>query len=328
MPAHDSPIIQISHLKKEFSTGNTPVTAVSDISLAIAPGEIFGLLGPNGAGKTTTMRMLCTLLTPTSGSIHIDGFDSAQSPNEIRKRIGYVSQKGGMEPDATGRENLILQAQLYGMDIKEAASRASELIERLNLASFADRKPKTFSGGQRRIFDLAAFIIHRPAVLFLDEPTTGLDPQSRAHVWQEVKKLNELGTTVFLTTHYLEEADELCKHVAIVDHGTIISMGTPSDLKAQIANDIIMFGLQTIAEAEQARDILQNQPSIKEVQLIDTVVHLYVDQTGNRDIMLPSLLKLLHQHNMLINTVQLSRPTLDDVFLKLTGRTLRDSEQQ
>ena len=296
MPAHDSPIIQISHLKKEFSTGNTPVTAVSDISLAIAPGEIFGLLGPNGAGKTTTMRMLCTLLTPTSGSIHIDGFDSAQSPNEIRKRIGYVSQKGGMEPDATGRENLILQAQLYG--------------------------------GQRRIFDLAASIIHRPAVLFLDEPTTGLDPQSRAHVWQEVKKLNELGTTVFLTTHYLEEADELCKHVAIVDHGTIISMGTPSDLKAQIANDIIMFGLQTIAEAEQARDILQNQPSIKEVQLIDTVVHLYVDQTGNRDIMLPSLLKLLHQHNMLINTVQLSRPTLDDVFLKLTGRTLRDSEQQ
>ena len=323
-----APIIQLNDLKKDFSGHGDLVHAVCGINLTIDKGEIFGLLGPNGAGKTTTMRMLCTLLSPTSGAVRIAGFDAVNAAHEIRRHIGYVSQKGGMEPDATGRENLVLQAMLYGMDAAHAAVKADELINRLNLGSFADRKTKTYSGGQRRIFDLAASVIHSPSVLFLDEPTTGLDPQSRARVWEEVQRLNHEGTTVFLTTHYLEEADELCNRVAIVDHGTVICLGTPSELKSQIANDIIMLGLQSSVEASRAAEILQAQQSIKEMQCIDSTLHIYVDKTGNRDIMLPAVMQLLHQHTLHINMVQFSRPTLDDVFLKLTGRTLRDSEKK
>ena len=301
---------------------------VGGVNLHVKRGEAVGLLGPNGAGKTTTMRMLCTLLSPTSGTVKIAGFDLGHAAHEIRRHIGYVSQKGGMEPDATGRENLVLQAMLYGMSGTQAAARADELICRLNVGLFADRKTKTFSGGQRRIFDLAASVIHYPSVLFLDEPTTGLDPQSRARVWEEVKRLNCEGTTVFLTTHYLEEADELCSRVAIVDHGTVICLGAPSELKSDIADDIIMLGLQSSDEARRAADIVRSQQSIKEMQCIDSTLHIYVDKTGNRDLMLPAVMQLLHQHTLHINMVQFSRPTLDDVFLKLTGRTLRDSEKQ
>lgn len=182
-------IIVMDNIKKDFRSSGGPLHAVAGINLTVNRGEIFGLLGPNGAGKTTTMRMLCTLLKPTSGRVTIAGFDLADAANEIRRSIGYVSQKGGMEPDATGRENLVLQGMLYGMTKLEAQNRTQALMERLNLGSFADRKTKTYSGGQRRIFDLAAAVIHRPAVLFLDEPTTGLDPQSRARVWHEVEKV-------------------------------------------------------------------------------------------------------------------------------------------
>lgn len=320
-------MICINDLKKDFGSGAHAVHAVCGIHLTVGKGEIFGLLGPNGAGKTTTMRMLCTLLSPSSGTIRIAGYNLAHQAHEIRKCIGYVSQKGGMEPDATGRENLVLQARLYGMDKFQALAKANELIESLNVGLFADRKTKTFSGGQRRIFDLAASIIHKPVLLFLDEPTTGLDPQSRARVWEEVKKLNQQGTTVFLTTHYLEEADELCSRVAIVDHGSVVCLGSPAELRTNIASDIIMLGLQNPEEASRAAEILKTEQSIKEIQLVDSVLHIYVDKTGNRDSMLPAVMRLLHTHTLTINMVQFSRPTLDDVFLKLTGRTLRDSEK-
>ena len=197
MHENKSVIIQAINLRKEFACRGNPSIAVSDVNLSVYKGEVFGLLGPNGAGKTTTMRMLCTLLTPTGGTIQIDGFDAKQSPEQIRRVIGYVGQKGGLEPDATGRENLILQAQLYGMDKEQAIEKAEGLIKLFNLDSFADRKSKTYSGGQRRIFDLGCAIIHNPSLLFLDEPTTGLDPQSRACVWQEVKNLNKLRNYCF-----------------------------------------------------------------------------------------------------------------------------------
>lgn len=324
---NDSIIIQATNLKKEFSERGKVSVAVADVNLSVSKGEVFGLLGPNGAGKTTTMRILCTLLTPTSGRVLIAGFDSYQDPESIRRSIGYVSQKGGQEPDATGRENLVLQARLYGLEKEQASQKAQELIGLFNLDSFADRKAKTYSGGQRRIFDLACAIIHSPRILFLDEPTTGLDPQSRARVWQEVKNLNRSGTTVFLTTHYLEEADELCSRVAVVDHGLIIAEGAPAALKAQIAHDIIILGMATAGETQRVAEILKNHPAVKEIQITDSTVHIYLGIFKQRDEILPSILKLLHQESMNILSIQLSRPTLDDVFLKLTGRNMRDTHE-
>jgi ABC-2 type transport system ATP-binding protein len=226
-------IIKTVNLRKVFPKGRSgaEVLAVKGATFSVEKGEIFGFLGPNGAGKTTTMRMLSTLLTPTSGEVTIAGLDLSAGAEEIRRKIGYVSQVGGMLREATGRENLLFQARLFGMTEKEAETRAEELIKLFNLADYADRKVSTYSGGQRRIFDLASGIIHRPEILFLDEPSTGLDPQNRAHVWEQVRKLHEQGTTVFLTTHYLDEADALCKRIAVMDKGELMELGTTDSLK-------------------------------------------------------------------------------------------------
>lgn len=229
--------IEIKNLKKTFGSGTTEVTAVNGIDLVVNQGEIFGLLGPNGAGKTTTMRILTTLLKPTSGSINIAGFDLEKQPDMVRKSIGYVSQTGGLERGATARENLVLQARLYGMSKSEAVARVSELIDSLGLASFADRFVQTYSGGQRRRTDIALGMVNKPKLLFLDEPTIALDPQGRAQIWQEIKKLKAQGTTVFFTTHYLDEADLYCDRIAIVDHGKIVALGTPTTLKQEIIHD-------------------------------------------------------------------------------------------
>lgn len=228
-----SAIIETRDLRKVFQKGRQggEVTAVKGVSFAVEKGEIFGFLGPNGAGKTTTMRMLSTLLTPTSGEVKIAELDLNLGSEEIRKRIGYVSQVGGMIREATGRENLHFQARLHGMSDQEAEKRTEELLDLFDLKDYADRKTASYSGGQRRIFDLASGIVHRPGILFLDEPSTGLDPQNRTHVWDQVKKLHDQGTTVFLTTHYLEEADALCDRVAIMDKGEIMALGTTADLK-------------------------------------------------------------------------------------------------
>jgi ABC-2 type transport system ATP-binding protein len=252
-----SSMIEVKDLRKTFrakdkKSKGAVVEAVSGINLAVERGEIFGLLGPNGAGKTTTMRMLCTLLTPTGGTASIAGYDLLTQQDSVRKVIGYVSQVGGMERESSGRENLLLQARLYGLSERAAQTRISAILGLLQLESFADRRTSTYSGGQRRIFDLASGIVHEPQLLFLDEPSTGLDPQNRAQVWEQVKTLRERGTTIFVSTHYLEEADSLCDRVAIIDHGNIVALGTPAELKRQIAGDIVNLGFADAKTAQQA----------------------------------------------------------------------------
>lgn len=234
-------IIDTKGLGRSFGNGTTQVEAVKDITLQLKPGIIFGFLGPNGAGKTTTLRMLTTLLTPTKGSATVTGYDLTKNPEEIRKNIGYVSQKGGCYRSISARENIILQGQLYGMSRQQAAKQAEKLIEQLDLGSFCDRAVETYSGGQVRRADIAMGMIHSPSLLFLDEPTTGLDPQSRAYLWKLLKNLREHDhMTIFLTTHYLDEADALCDRIVIMDHGTLVRDGSPAALKREIATATLL----------------------------------------------------------------------------------------
>lgn len=221
-------------LKKTYDSGDVVVEAVRGVDLAVQPGEIFGFLGPNGAGKSTTVRMLTTLMTLTSGTAHVAGIDIASDPHAARRKIGVALQEAGLDERQTGRELLILQARLFGMSREAAETRCKELLELVELEDAADRRVKGYSGGMKRRLDLASALVHRPEVLFLDEPTTGLDPASRITVWDEVRRINELGTTVFLTTQYLEEADQLCERLAIIDYGVIIREGTPASLKQEL----------------------------------------------------------------------------------------------
>jgi ABC-2 type transport system ATP-binding protein len=225
-------MIETHGLRKTFKARGRTVEAVADVDLAVRAGEIFGFLGPNGPGKTTTLRMLATLLPPDGGSARIAGCDLRTEPRRVRERIGYVGQAGGTTPMATGRGELVLQGRLYGMSKAQARARAAELLAMVELEAAADRPTKTYSGGQRRRLDVALGLAHRPRVLFLDEPTTGLDPQSRAHLWDEVRALHRSGVTIFLTTHYLDEADALCDRVAIIDEGRIVAEGTPPSSSA------------------------------------------------------------------------------------------------
>lgn len=255
---HMQSIISIHNLTKTFGTGSSTVTAVKGIDLEVYAGEIFGFLGTNGAGKTTTMRMLTTLLKPTSGIAVVAGYDLHTQGELIRKKIGYVSQAGGLERSSTARENLILQGKCYGLKQAEAEKRAQELIISLNLEEFADRLVDTYSGGQRRRADIALGLVHKPQLLFLDEPTIGLDPQSRAHVWEEMKKLRAAGTAIFFTTHYLDEADMLCDRIAIVDHGRIVALGTPQELKNSLRPEDSSVTLDHVFLAKTGRNFKQD----------------------------------------------------------------------
>jgi ABC-2 type transport system ATP-binding protein len=300
------------------------IQAVRGVSIDVARGEVFGFLGPNGAGKTTTLRMLTTLLPIDSGTATVAGFDVARQPQQVRTRIGYVSQLGGADELATGRENLILQGRLYGASRTQVEPRAQALVEQLDLAEFADRRAATYSGGQRRRLDIALGLVHEPSVIFLDEPTTGLDPQSRANLWDHIRALRERGTTVFLTTHYLEEADVLCDRLMIMDHGQIVAEGTPRTLKQQVAGDAIVISLRQDDDhgaAEQAVPVLRSQPYVRELAADHGQVRLYVDDGGTA---LPQLIRLLDSRGIGIRSISMSEPTLDDVFLRQTGRSLRD----
>jgi ABC-2 type transport system ATP-binding protein len=318
-------MIETRGLTKTFKARGKTVEAVRGVDLMVRAGEIFGLLGPNGAGKTTTMRMLATLLPPSGGAAQVAGCDLLREPRQVRNRIGYVSQSGGVAGLITGEENLLLQARLYGLSANRARQRTRELIVALELESFAKRLAKTYSGGQRRRLDVAMGLVHQPPLLFLDEPTTGLDPQSRARMWDEVRKLRGLGTTIFLTTHYLDEADALCDRLAIMDNGQVVAEGTPNELKSRISGDIISLGVEIANPAyARAREALAAQPYIREVSVAGDGLQLIVERGEE---VLPDILRLLDGAGLPIRTVTLARPSLDDVFLRLTGRSLRETDQ-
>jgi ABC-2 type transport system ATP-binding protein len=314
-------VITVEDLGKSFSGRKATVEAVKGVSFKVDRGEIFGFLGPNGAGKTTTLRMLTTLLPIDSGRASVAGFDVDRESKEVRRRIGYVSQAGGADDMSTGWENLILQGRLYGGDLDFVRQRAKELASVLDLSGFADRKVATYSGGQRRRLDVALGLIHQPDVLFLDEPTTGLDPQNRANLWDHIRAIQERGSTVFLTTHYLEEADALCDRLTIMDHGSIVAEGTPHELKREVVGDSVMLGL--VDELiESASLLLRSQSFIREIGIENGGLRLYVEDGGTA---LPELLRLLDREQIALKSISLSKPTLDDVFLRYTGRSLRDT---
>jgi ABC-2 type transport system ATP-binding protein len=313
-------IISAKKLTKVYSGG---IRAVDNLDLEVAAGQIFGFLGPNGAGKTSTLRMLATLLPIDSGEATVAGVDVRRQPAKVRRHIGYVGQFGGADGLATGREDLMLQGQLNGMNSAAVKKRTEELIDVLDLREFADRKGSTYSGGQRRRLEVALGIVHRPEVLFLDEPTTGLDPQNRANLWVQIRKLRDAGTTIFLTTHYLEEADALSDRVAIMDHGKIVAQGTSKELKQQIAGDSVLFSFKNDGEIiDKAITLFKKQPYVREVTKEGEQVRLYVTDSAAA---LPELLRLLDKENIAVKTMALSEPTLDDVFLRQTGRSLRDT---
>jgi ABC-2 type transport system ATP-binding protein len=299
------------------------VEAVAGIDLTVGTGVIFGFLGPNGAGKTTTLRMLATLLPPTSGDARVAGFDLRRRPDRVRMNIGYVGQQGGTDHSISGRAELIFQARLHGLPARVAQQRAAELIGAFELEVCADRATHTYSGGQRRRLDIALGLVHHPALLFLDEPTTGLDPQSRAHLWDEVRRLREEGTTVFLTTHYLEEADVLCDRLAIIDHGRIVAEGTPDELKRAIAGDVIALGVR--GDRRAALDALRGLPFVRDHDPLgpdEAPIRVYVDRGETA---MPPIFQVLDQAGFKVATVAMSRPSLDDVFLRQTGRSLREA---
>ncbi len=313
-------MIETHDLRRTFQGRKSVVEAVAGVDLDVAKGEIFGFLGPNGAGKTTTLRMLSTLLPPTSGEATVAGFDLRREPAKVRWHIGYVSQEGSSAPEVSGRSEMVIQGRLYGMSSADAHRRAAELLSRLELEDAADRATKTYSGGQRRRLDVGVGLMHRPELLFLDEPTTGLDPQSRARMWDEVRALRDAGTTVFLTTHYLEEADALCQRIAIIDHGRIVAKGTPDELKRQVAGDVVVVG--TGGAGERALTLLEGQHFVREANIADGTVRLYVDRGETA---MPQILRVLDNAGIALESLTLSRPTLDDVFLRQTGRSLRDA---
>jgi len=313
-------VIETHGLRRIFRSRKGQVEAVAGVDLNVRRREIFGFLGPNGAGKTTTLRMLATLLPPSGGTARVAGCDLATQPALIRERIGYVGQAGGADREITGRTELVFQGRLYGMSNAAAHERAAELIGMLELEGAADRKVGTFSGGQKRRLDIGLGLVHGPELLFLDEPTTGLDPQSRARVWDEVRRMHDGGTTVFLTTHYLDEADALCDRVAIIDYGKIVAEGTPEELKRAIAGDVVTFSIA--GDQQRALDAVGGQDFVREARLENGSVHLYVDRG---EVAMPAILRLLDSAGLQLMTVELHRPSLDDVFLRQTGRSLRET---
>jgi ABC-2 type transport system ATP-binding protein len=316
-------MIRTSGLRKSFRSRQRrelkTVEAVRGVDLEVREGEIFGFLGPNGAGKTTTLRILATLIEPDGGEATVAGLDLLRDPGEVRRRIGYVAQGGSTWDDVTAREELVLHARMYGIGKAEAQRRAAAALEAFQLSEYGDRKCKTYSGGQRRRVDIALGIIHEPQVVFLDEPTTGLDPQSRVHMWDEIRRLRAEGMTVFITTHYLEEADALCDRVAIIDYGQIVAEGTPAELKREISGDVVTVTMT--GDVAAAAEVLDQQQYVRKLETQDSTVRLFVD-TGATAV--PLVMRVLDSAQLPLESVEVHRPSLDDVFLAKTGRSLRE----
>jgi ABC-2 type transport system ATP-binding protein len=322
-------VIETKGLRKNFVSKERgekkEIEAVKGVDLAVEKGEIFGFLGPNGAGKSTTQRMLATLLCPTGGKATVLGYDLAEQQEEIRQNVGYVSQAGGADLASTGLENLLLQAQLYGLDVLTAKKYAAEFVDRFQMDSFIGRPASSYSGGQKRRLDVALGMIHHPQLLLLDEPTSGLDPQSRAYLWEQIRKLKAEGVTIFLTTQYMDEADKLCDRIAIIDNGVIIVTGTTEELKSTVGGDTIVFGFPREEVARKAEVVLRQNAKLEKIQAMNSSVHLYA-KDGER--MMPDILRSLDAKSLEVQSIMLSRPSLDDVFLKYTGRSLREDERR
>ena len=302
--------IQATQIQRHFGE----VKAVRGIDLAVSPGEIYGFLGPNGAGKTTTLRILTTLLLPTSGSATVAGYDVVADALQVRLSIGTALQDVGLDPKQTGLELLRLQGSLYGLSRKQTDQRIAELEALIDIGDALKRFISTYSGGMKRRLDLAASLIHNPQVLFLDEPTTGLDPISRAKVWDYVRAINrERGVTIFLTTQYLEEADELAERVGIVNHGLLSTEGTPEELKRSVGSDVI---IANVVETEQAKEALGR---LKSVQHVDAYENEISVSTTNGAALISDVALALNQVAVHVNSLTLRTPTLDDVFLQVTG---------
>ncbi|EHK88915.1 multidrug ABC transporter ATPase [Saccharomonospora azurea SZMC 14600] len=318
-------MIRARGLARRFSARGRTVEAVRGVDIDVDQGELVGFLGPNGAGKTTTLRMLTTLLRPTAGEAEVAGRDLLRDPLGVRRRIGYVAQGGGTLPECTVGEEIGLQGRLYGLSKAETARRAAALADQLDLSGLDDRLTKTLSGGQRRRLDIALGLVHRPPLVFLDEPTTGLDPQSRANLWNHIAELHaEQGVTVFLTTHYLDEADALCDRILVIDGGRIVAEGTPDELKARVSGDRVEIGLDHTGEqAAEAAALVERLDGAHEVSVSGGLVRFRVPRG---DVVLPELLRAFDSRGLPMTSMQVQRPTLDDVFLTMTGRSLREAQ--
>ncbi len=316
-----SPVIEVEELRKTYGDGTE---AVRDISFTVEEGEFFGFLGPNGAGKSTTIKILITLLRATAGRARVFGFDVVAESTVIRTLIGYAAQEVGVDDELTGRENLTLQGRLYHMNPAVLRRRVDELLELVDISADADRMAGSYSGGMRKRLDLATGLIHRPQLLFLDEPTTGLDPQNRAGIWSYLEDLNKRdGLSIFLTTHYLEEADRLCDRLAIIDHGRIIANGSPASLKAELGGDVISLAFRGDGDPLRARaiEILASLSSVRGVNQDDGKLVLTAEHGGQS---LPQILRALNEAGIDVADLTLTSPTLDDVFLKYTGERIRE----
>lgn len=317
--------VAINHLQKSY--GATP--AVKDVSFQVEQGKIFGLLGPNGAGKTTTIRCLCTLAKPDGGTIEVCGISAIDQPKRVRQRLGYVAQEVAIDKILTGRELLKLQAALYHLPPTYIPQRVDQLLSALDLADYADQKTGTYSGGLRKRLDLAAGLLHQPDVLVLDEPTVGLDIESRVVVWDFLRQLREAGTTVIITSHYLEEIDALADQLAIIDQGTVIASGTPNQLKDKVGGDRITLRINEFssdADVAQARAVLDSLDFVEGVIVNASQgnsLNLVVKSQGN---FLSTIEQAIENADLPIFSLSQSRPSLDDVYLAATGKTLMDAE--
>jgi len=312
--------VLVESLTKVF---NRSLIAVDHVSFAVKEGEIFGFLGPNGAGKTTTINILITVLKPTDGRATVCGFDILKQPNEVRNCIGVVPQEYTADEDLTGLENIILCADLYGIPREISKKRAAELLELVELNEFENKQVATYSGGMRRRLELACGLINRPHVFFLDEPTLGLDVQTRAATWNYIKLLKkEYGMTIFMTTHYLEEADMLCDRVAIIDHGKIIKIGTPDELKEGLGGDIMTLSIED-SNIDISSTIV-TVPRVKEVKKQDATYRIKLEEGEETA---PSIIEAIRSEGHRVTRLSLTKPTLDEVYLEYTGKTLREEEE-
>ena len=313
-----SSIIKVKNLVKIY---NHSVKAVDNISLEVEKGEIFGFLGPNGAGKTTTVKVLCTLLRPTEGTATVNGFDILKQPNEVRKSIGIVFQEPALDDQLTGRENLDYHARMYGLSRKQREKRINEVLELVGLKEKADILVKNYSGGMKRRLEIARGLMHYPKVLFLDEPTLGLDTQTRRAIWKYIKELKEKeGVTIFLTTHYMEEADILCDKIGIIDKGKILTIGVPSELKSSLGKDVITI---KCSNPTKLKEVLERERWIKKTKVHNSFLNIYVEE-GEKKI--AKLVKIAEKINVSIISIDLRKPTLEDVYLHYTGKTIREEE--